>query len=53
MKLRFKAVVLFSLAIFSLSTLAACEKEGGAEKAGKKIDKTFNTAKDKVNDATK
>lgn len=53
MKLRLKAVVLFSLAIFSLSTLVACEKEGGAEKAGKEIDKTFNTAKDTIDDATK
>ena len=53
MKLRLKTVVLFSLVIFSLSTLSACEKEGGAEKAGKKIDKTFNTAKDKIDEATK
>jgi len=45
-------VLLISVFIFSLSTVA-CEKEGGAEKAGKKIDKAVETLKEKVDDTTK
>ena len=45
-------VLLISVLIFSFS-MVACEKEGGAEKAGKKIDKAFETLKEKVDDATK
>jgi len=52
MKWKSMAVLLFSLVIFALSTVA-CEKERGAEKAGKKIDKAVETVKDKINDATK
>jgi hypothetical protein len=52
MKWQTKVVLLFSVAIIALSTVA-CEKEGDAEKAGKEIDKAFSTAKDKINDATK
>lgn len=51
MKLKSKAVFLFSLLILLLSTVA-CEKEGGAEKAGKAFDKALNTAKDKIHEAT-
>lgn len=51
MKLRSKAVFLFSLLILVVSTMA-CEKEGGAEKAGKVLDKALNTAKDKIHEAT-
>ena len=36
-----KLIILFSLAIMAFST-TACKKEGEAEKAGKKIDKTLN-----------
>lgn len=52
MKLKSKIVLLFSIVVLALSTMA-CEKEGGAEKAGKEIDKAYNSAKDKVNEATK
>lgn len=52
MKLKSKAVLVFSLVFFALS-MAACGNEGGAEKAGKKIDNAFNTAKEKINDVTK
>lgn len=52
MKWQTKAVLLFSVAIIALSTVA-CEKEGDAEKAGKEIDKALSTAKEKINDATK
>jgi hypothetical protein len=52
MKWKSKVVLLFSLVIFAFSTVA-CEKEGGAEKAGKQIDKAFKATKEKINDATK
>ncbi|OKY75359.1 MAG: hypothetical protein BM485_08820 [Desulfobulbaceae bacterium DB1] len=34
-------------------SLAACSEEGSAEKAGKEVDKAFDSAKEKVHDATK
>ncbi|MEN8258745.1 MAG: hypothetical protein ABFS09_12855 [Thermodesulfobacteriota bacterium] len=52
MKLKSKAVLLFSLVLLSLSTVA-CEKESEAEKAGKKMGKALNTAKDKISNITK
>lgn len=52
MKFKAKTVLLFSVLILALSSVA-CEKEGGAEKAGKEIDKALDTAKDKIHDATK
>ncbi len=52
MKLKSK-VALLLLAVIMVFTTAACEKEGSTEKAGKKIDKAFNSVKDKVKDATK
>ncbi|HEU18390.1 MAG TPA: transport-associated protein [Deltaproteobacteria bacterium] len=45
-------LLFLSLLIFSFLTVA-CEKEGGAEKAGKKIDKAIESVKEKVDDATK
>ena len=42
---------------FALSSLliatVACEKEGNAEKAGKEVDRAFDSAKQKINEATK
>jgi len=52
MKLKSKAALLCLLAIFVLSAMG-CEKEGTAEKAGKKIDEAVSSAKEKINDATK
>lgn len=52
MKWKSMAVLLISLLFFSLS-MVACEKEGGAEKAGKKIDKAVESVKKKIDDATK
>ena len=52
MKLKSKAALLL-LAVMMVFTTVACEKEGGTEKAGKKIDKAFSTVKEKVKDATK
>ena len=42
-------VILMALAL----TMTACEKEGATEKAGKAFDKVLDSAKDKINDATK
>ncbi len=47
-----KAVLFLSMAVLAFSTMA-CEKEGEAEKAGKKIDKAFSDAKKKINESTK
>ena len=52
MKWKSTSVLLFSLVIFALSTVA-CEKEGSAEKVGKKIDKAVETVKEKIDDAKK
>ena len=39
------------LIVLSITVFAACEKEGPAEKAGKKIDETMEKAGDKMQDA--
>jgi len=51
MKLKSKIIVFFSVVIFALS-MVACDNEGTAEKIGKKVDKAFQTAKKKIDDAT-
>ena len=48
-----KIIVLILACSFILTAAVACQREGTAEKAGKEIDKAFNTAKDKLNEATK
>ncbi len=52
MKLQAKTALLLLLVVMVLS-LVACNNDGGAEKVGKKIDKVFDSAKDKIHDATK
>ncbi len=47
-----KGAVLFILLMITFVQIG-CEKEGTAEKTGKEIDKALDTAKDKINDATK
>jgi predicted small lipoprotein YifL len=47
MKRLLKAMVLF----LGLLAFAACESEGPAEKAGKKIDETMENATEQVEDA--
>jgi hypothetical protein len=44
----------FLVALFFLCAAATgCEQEGATEKAGKEVDKAFNSAKDKIHEATK
>lgn len=46
--------LLVGLAVsYLLISVVACEKEGTAEKAGKEVDRAFDSAKQKLNDATK
>lgn len=47
-----KTIILLALLMLA-SIQIGCEKEGTAEKAGKEIDKAFDTAKEKINEATK
>ncbi len=47
-----KGIVLFILLMIAFVQIG-CKKEGTAEKTGKEIDKALDTAKDKINDATK
>ena len=51
MKLKSKAALLCLLVVFVLFA-TACEKEGTAEKAGKKIDEAVSSAKEKIDEAT-
>ena len=49
-----RKVFVIGLAItFMIFSTAACEKEGGAEKAGKEIDKAMESAKKKLDETTK
>lgn len=43
---------LVALSTATVFTLVACEKEGPAEKAGKKLDEAVEKAGDKIEDAT-
>jgi hypothetical protein len=52
MKLRIKMVVLSAIACFAFG-IAGCGEKGTAEKAGKELDKTVESAKDAIHDATK
>ena len=48
-----KKIFVIGLAISCLLvSVVACEKEGPAEKAGKEVDRAFDNAKLKLNDAT-
>ncbi len=48
-----KKIVIIGALISLTMALVACSEEGTAEKAGKEIDKTFDSAKEKVHEATK
>ena len=45
-------VIGLAISCLMISTVA-CEKKGTAEKAGKEVDRAFDSAKQKLNDATK
>lgn len=48
-----KKLSILSISLLIAAGLSACEKKGPAEKAGEKIDKAVEQAKDKVQDAIK
>ena len=53
-KMKFKKMAVLCLIISCmLLTTVACEKERTAEKAGKSVDRAFDSAKQKLNEATK
>ncbi len=52
MKLRMKMFVLCAIACFAFG-IAGCGEKGTAEKAGKEVDKTVDSAKEKVEEVTK
>ena len=47
-----KMMVVFSVFAFCAFGFMGCEKEGPAEKAGKEIDKAFDSAKKEIDKAT-
>ena len=53
MKSFFKKMIMIGALLSLTMTLVACSEEGTAEKAGKEIDKTLDSAKEKVHEATK
>lgn len=50
-----KSIIKKLMVIMAITALlfvaTGCEKEGSAEKAGKKIDQTLNSIKDKIDEA--
>jgi hypothetical protein len=48
-----RKLVMLMTAILLVGGLFGCEKEGPAEKAGKKMDQVFEDVKDKVDEASK
>ena len=52
MKFVKQGVLVLCIIAFCAVGIIGCEKEGPAEKAGKKIDETFDSAKKKVEEAT-
>jgi len=52
--MKFTKILLIGIAACCLFVATvACEKEGTAEKAGKEIDRAMDSAKQKLDDATK
>jgi hypothetical protein len=52
--MKVKNLLMIGLALSCLLiSSVACEKEGTAEKAGKEVDKAFDSAKQKLNETTK
>jgi len=53
MKSMFKKGIVLFILLMIVFVQFGCKKEGPVEKTGKEIDKAYDTAKDKINDATK
>lgn len=51
MKWQARIILILSAMVFAFFTVG-CEKEGGVEKAGKKIDHALDSVKDKIHQAT-
>jgi hypothetical protein len=49
----FKRLLMIMAVVFLIAGVYGCEKEGPAEKAGKKLDQAMEDAKDKLDEATK
>ncbi|MCJ7601744.1 MAG: hypothetical protein MUO63_09630 [Desulfobulbaceae bacterium] len=49
----FKKMVMIGALVSLTMALVACSEEGTAEKAGRDIDKAFDSAKEKIHEATK
>jgi len=49
----FKRLIIIAIVGFLVAGVYGCKKEGTAERAGTKVDKAMEDAKDKFNDATK
>lgn len=49
----FKKMAVIGALVSMTMALVACSEEGTAEKAGKKIDKAFDSAKEKIHEVTK
>ena len=47
----FKKIILFFFSCMIIVSFAACKKQGPAERAGEKIDKTIEKAGDKIEEA--
>lgn len=48
-----KRLIIIAIVGFLVAGVYGCKKEGTAERAGKKMDKAMEDAKDKLDDATK
>ena len=50
--LRIKMFILFAIAFIAFG-ITGCKEKGTAEKAGKEVDKAIDSAKEKLEEATK
>lgn len=53
MKITAKFFAAVFLLVFGTTLLSGCEQPGPAEKAGKEVDKAFDAAKKKIDEATR
>ena len=48
-----RKILMIVVALSLTVSVCSCKKEGPAERAGKEIDRAFDNAKDKLDEATK